>query len=453
MVSGIPKRVRAVSVYVFMILLLGPRVERIQAMAPVERQVLPNGLILLSGEDHSLPLVTMQVLVDAGSRKDPPGEEGLAHLTANGLLLGTTSRTMATMNEELDFIGASLVITTGRDFITLTLRVLKKDLERGFGLLREALTQPSFPGEEIRKEVAKTLAGIESTEENPMEVAEKAFRKALFGGSPYGHPVEGTRESLARLRREAAVGFWSTYYHPNNTVLAVVGDITDQEVKSKLIPGLSQWPKGQIPKELFNMTFEKGPKTLVIDKNIAQANIVLGNGGVSRGNPDYYALTVTNQIFGGGGFGSRLMEEIRVKRGLAYSVASFFDAGTYPGSFQVVLQTKNASAREAISLVLQEMNRIRQEPVSEEELERAKKYLTGSFPLRLDSQAKLVRFMAQTEYYGLGWDYPERYPALIGSVTKEEILRVANAYMHPESYVLVVVGNIKEAGLSGSAGK
>jgi len=154
-----------------------------------------------------------------------------------------------------------------------------------------------------------------------------------------------------------------------------------------------------------------------------------------------------NYILGGGGFSSRLIDEIRVKRGLAYSVASFFDPGRYPGSFQIVLQTKNASAREAIALSVQEMERIQKEPVSEKELEGAKKYLIGSFPMRLDTQGKLVNFLGQVEYFGLGLNYPSTYPSIIQAVTREDVLRVAKTYLHPESIILVVVANLNEAGL------
>jgi zinc protease len=154
-----------------------------------------------------------------------------------------------------------------------------------------------------------------------------------------------------------------------------------------------------------------------------------------------------NYILGGGGFSSRLVEEIRIKRGLAYSVMSYFDAGKYPGSFQIVLQTKNSSAREAISIALQQMERIRKDSVSDKELEGAKKYLIGSFPLRLDTQGKLASFITAVEYHGLGFDYASRYPSLIQSVTKEDVLRVAQKYLFPEKTILVVVGNLKEAGL------
>ena len=417
------------------------------AMPPVQRTVLPNGLVFLVSEEHSLPFVTLELLINSGSWKDPSGQAGLSSLTAKALLLGTSKRDAAAIHEELDFMGTSLNASSGRDYTAVTLRVLKKDLDKGLDLFMEVLTQPAFPEKEIQREVEKTLAGIQSAEDQPDEVAEKAFEKALFGTGPYGHPVEGTKESLPRLTRDDIVRFHSTYYHPNHSILTVVGDITAQEVKAKVLARFEKWPSGKIAETPVVTTFAEGQKTLKIDRPITQANIILGHGGVRRDNADYYALTVMNYILGGGAFSSRLMDEIRNKRGLAYSVASFFDPGKYPGSFQIVLQTKNTSAREAISLSLQQMELIRKELVSEKELEAAKRYLIGSFPMRFDTQGKLVNFLTQVEYYGLGADYPERYPSLIQSVTREEVLRVAQKYLHPENHILVVVANLKEAGM------
>ena len=419
----------------------------LEAMPPVQRMILSNQLVLLASGEHSLPFVTVQLLVDSGSRKDPSGEEGLSYLTAKSLLHGTSKRTINQINEDLDFMGASLSSSSGRDYSTLTLKVLKKDLDKGFDLFMEVLTQSIFPEEEIKRETEKTLAAIQSEEDQPEEVAEKAFLKALFLSSPYGHPVEGTKESVPKLNREEALRFYHSYYHPNNAILTIVGDITEHEIKTKLVPRLEKWSKGEIPKVPFVNTFEREQKTVKINRPITQANIILGNAGVSRENPDFYALTVMNYILGGGGFASRLMEVIRNKRGLAYSVASFFDPGKYPGSFQVVLQTKNPSAREALSLALQQMERIQKELILEKELEAAKKYLIGSFPMRFDTQGKLANFLSQVEYYGLGLNYPEKYSSLIGSITREEVLRVAKKYLHPKQYVLVIVANLKEAGL------
>ncbi len=436
-------RIFAILLSLFVVMVQCPA----QAMPPVQRLVLPNQLVLLTSEDHSLPFVTLQLLVDSGSRRDPPGQEGLASLTAKGLLLGTSKRNVTQINGDLDFIGAALNASSGRDYANVNLRVLKKDLEQGLDLFFESITQPTFPEEEIRREIEKTLAAIQSDEDRPGEVGEKEFQKALFLQSPYGHPVEGTKESLPKLRREDLLQFFQAFYHPNDAILVVVGDMTPDEVKDRLLPRLEKWPAREVPKESFKIAFASGPKAIKIDRAITQANIILGHEGVSRGNPDYYPISVRNSIFGGGGFASRLTEEIRNKRGLAYDVGSFFDPGKYPGSFQIVLQTKNESAREAISLSIQQMERIRKLPVSAKELEAAQKYLIGSFPMRFDNQTKLSNFLSQVEYYGLGLDYPDKYPSLIKAVTAEEVLRVAKSYLHPENYLLVVVANLKEAGM------
>jgi zinc protease len=423
------------------------------AMPPVQKIVLSNGLVLLFSEDHTLPFVTLQLLINCGARRDPPGEEGLSHLTARALPLGTTAgRTSSDINEELDSMGASLAASSGRDYTIVNFRSLKKDLDKGLRLFMEVITGAAFPREEIEREVKKTLAAIQSSEDQPGEVAERAFRKALFLSGPYAHPIEGTKESVKGITREKIMHFYRAFYHPNNAIITIVGDVTAEDVKARISPLLEEWKRGEAPSASQGSTFAKGPKTVKIDRKITQANIILGNEGISRQNPDFYALSVMNYVLGGGGFASRLVEEIRDKRGLAYSVTSFYDSGKYPGSFQVVLQTKNASARDAISLVLEEMERIRVNPISEKELDGAKNYLIGSFPLRLDTQAKLATFLNQLEYFGLGLEYPEKYPSLIRSVTREEVQRVAKTYLHPDTYILVIVADLNETGLGSGAG-
>jgi zinc protease len=417
----------------------------VHAMPSVQKIALPNQLVLLVSEEHSLPMVTIQILIHSGSRQDPVGKEGLANLTSNSLLLGTLKHSITALNEELDFMGASLDTSCSRDYAILSLRILKKDLYKGFNLLTEVLMQPTFPKNEIEKEIQRTLGAIKSSEQKPMEVAEKSFRKALFLGSPYGHPVEGTQDSLSKLTKEEVIQFYGTFYHPNNAIMSIVGDITIDDIKEKIIPRLTEWPASKIQKEEVVTRFAKGPEVVKIDRNISQANIILGQPGISRENPDYYALTVMNYILGGGGFASRLLEEIRNKRGLAYSVTSFFDAGKLPGSFQIVMQTKNPSAREAIDIALQQLKLILKERVSEKELEGAKKYFIGSFPMRFDTQMKLAGFLVQLEYYHLGLDYFDKYSSLINTVTSENMLRTAKKYLHPENYILVVVANLKEA--------
>jgi zinc protease len=332
--------------------------------------------------------------------------------------------------------------------MSVSLKVLKKDLSQGFTLLMDTLMQPTFPEEELRREIQRTLGAIKSEEEDPGDLAEKEFDKGVFSATPYGHPVMGTEESLARLTRIDLVTFHDSFFRPNDTILVVVGDITPDEIRKNLVQTLDTWSPKTKPGFSHEFAPVPGEKTLTIDRAITQANIVLGNPGPKRNNPDFFPMAVMNYILGGGGFSSRLLTEIRAKRGFAYSVHSAFDFKKYSGSFSVSLQTKNESAREAISVVLEEIRKMQQQPVTDKELEGARKYLTGSFPLRLDTQAKLAVFLAQVEYYGLGADYADTYGSHIRAVTREDIQRVAKKYLNPDNYLLVVVGNLKEAGLA-----
>ena len=418
----------------------------LHALPPVERSLLSNGLVFLTCREPSLPFVTIHLLIDAGSSKDPKGREGLADLTSRVVTLGTATRSAAEISDTLDYMGASLMAGANKDFSTLSLRILKKDLDRGLTLLMEVLREPTFPVDEVRREKIKKLAAIQSDEDRPGHVAQKAFDKRLFGDGPYGHPTEGTKESVAELGQEDVARFFRDYYLPNNSILAVVGDVEAASI-DRLKGLMEAWPKGILPAAKESKGIAEAGGTIAINRPVTQSNIIVGHGGINRGNPDYYPVSVMNYILGGGGFSSRLTEEIRNKKGLAYSVQSFFDARRSPGPFEIVLQTKNASGRDAIALALEGMRLMQGQPVSEKELEGAKKYLVGSFPLRLNTQRKIAAFLTLVEYFGLGLDYPERYPSLINAVSREDVLRVAREYLHPDRYILVVVADLKQAGV------
>jgi zinc protease len=230
--------------------------------------------------------------------------------------------------------------------------------------------------------------------------------------------------------------------------MSVVGDISRVELKELLNKHLGQWKQKTIPSVPFpGISVNNSPTVIKVNKDLTQANIILGHLGISRDNPDYYATLVMNYILGGGGFASRLMDNIRDNKGLAYDVHSSFSANKLSGSFQAGLQTKNESANAAIDEVLREMERIRTEPVSDKELQDAKSYLTGSFPLRIDSNSKIAGFALAVEVNSLGLDYVDRYPSIINAVTQEDILRVARKYLDTKNYVLVVVGNLDKAKL------
>lgn len=421
------------------------------AAAPLaERQVLENGLTLLVRSSPALPIVTIKATVQAGSLWESKEHAGLANLTALLLTRGTTTRTAAQIDESVDFIGASLSSSAGRDFSEVDLTLLKKDIPQGLALLADVLLHPAFEQGEIARKAQELRAALRKRQEDPSEVAEEAFNELVFGSHPYGRPLEGSDASLAAITRDEIMGFHRDHYTPERIFVTVVGDVDRSEITNQIRAVLGSWPKG---KGTVKRATEPAPlqeKIVVkkVDRRLAQANIILGHQGIRRDNPDFYALTVMNYILGGGGFSSRLVERIREQKGWAYDVSSQFAPGLERGSFQVALQTKNDTAGPAVREVVRELQRIREQGVTDQELADAKAYLIGSFPLRLDTNAKLAGLISVVEYYKLGMDYADRYRTVIEGVSKEDILRVARTYLRPEGYVLVVVADQAKAALS-----
>lgn len=435
---------RALGFCLCIILLAAPRV---QALPSVEKQVLANGLTLLTAREKSLPAVTVQIMIDAGAWRDPPDTPGLANLTAESLLLGTPTHSAAEIHRRFEFMGTEVSVSCGRDVMVARLRTLTEHLAESMALFTACLRRPAFPPSEVRRK-AETIAGtIAAEEDQPSLVARKAFMHHLYRSGPYGHPPKGRQAALGRMTAEDVAGFHARFYRPGQTIVAVVGDVTAETVTQAIASRLKAWETGSRENSTATVRFLQKPRTVTVDRDIAQAHIRIGHGGIARNNDDFHAVTVMNHILGGGGFGSRMVQRIRVEEGLAYSVSSRFAARRYPGSFQVVLQTRNASARRAMEIVLAEMKRIRTEPVGATELETAKQYLIGSFPLQLASQSGLADFLCRAAFYGLGLDYPAQHPRLIRAVQAEDVQRAARTYLHPERVLRVIVGNLEQAGL------
>jgi len=413
------------------------------ALAP-KRSILDNGLVLLTSQQRSLPMVSIELLIEAGSRYD--NEEGVANLVARLLTYGTKRRSALQISDTVDFIGASLSASCGEDAASVSLTILKKDLATGLDLLADILTASTFPQEEIDRQKQAVIAGIKAREESPGSIAQRRFAAALYPQSPYGRPVEGNEASVKAISQASLQEFYQRFYRPNRAIMAVVGDISQDELIRALNQSLRSWTKGEPRGNPLVPSTIGEAQVIRVNKDLTQANIILGQQGISRENPDYYAIQVMNCILGGGGFSSRAMDAIRNERGLAYSVYSYFSAERSRGSFELVMQTKNETALEAIRLAQTEIRRIREESVTDQELSDAKDYLIGSFPLRLDTNRRVASFLVQVEFYQLGLDYPERYSDLIRKVTREDVERVARQYLHPEKLITVVVGNQKKIG-------
>jgi zinc protease len=427
------------SLLLFVGLLVSPGLGQ-TAMTP-HRSLMNNGMVLLTSEQRTLPMVSIEMLIHAGARYDLPKQDGLANLAAELITEGTKRRSALQISESLDFLGASLSARSGEDLASISLTVLKKDLPAGLELLAEVLTSAVFPQEEIERQKNAVIASIRAKQEQPGEIAEMRFAAAVFPQTRYGRPVEGTEASVKAIPQASLREFYQRYYRPNRSIMAIVGDISHQEMTEALNQAFRSWGKGEPPPNPLALPAAQESGTIRVNKDLTQANLILGQRGVGRENPDYYALQVMNYILGGGGFSSRAMDSIRNQRGLAYSVYSYFSAEKGHGIFQFVMQTKNETALQAIDIAKEEIRRMRQTPVSDAELNDAKDYLTGSFPLRFDTMGKVANFLAQVEYFKLGLDYPERYPDLIRKITIDDIRRVAQKYLEPEKMITVIVGN------------
>ena len=223
--------------------------------------------------------------------------------------------------------------------------MLKKDLEKGIGLFTEIVVHPSFPKADVDGQKDDIIGAPRAKEDEPLEVASLAFDKALFAGTPYAGPIEGTEKSVAALTIEDISKFYTAYYRPNNSVLVVGGDITLHEVKTLMVPALTEWQAAEVPQPSFRKEFPEGAVNVAIDKPVSQATIIIGCPALERASEDYYPFQVMNQILGSGDLSSRLMTEIRIKKGLAYGVESYLSARKQLGSFRVIIQTKDSSAK------------------------------------------------------------------------------------------------------------
>jgi zinc protease len=414
-----------------------------------QRYVLPNGLTWLFSQQTDLPLVTINLTIKAGALFDPPQKEGLASLTASLLRYGTQTRTAQQIAEGMDFLGASFSTGADRDVARINLTVLKKDLPEALKIFQDVLLNPRFASQELQPMVKRLQGTLKSQEDEPGIVASRAFRRAVYGDYPYGFPEIGTAATLMKIATYDLFKFHRQYYHPNNAILTIVGDLTQAEAQHIVEEFFGGWKSAELPKPPPPPSPRLTKPTVVkIDKDITQANIILGDIGIKRANPDFYAFQIMNYILGGGGFSSRLMDNIRENRGLVYNVHSSYEPGLEAGPFDISLETKNASGGQAVNETLKELDRIRSELISEKELTDAKSYLIASFPMKMDSNAKRAALMGYVELYGLGLDYPWHYPDVLNKITRDDVLNVARKYLDPDHYALVVVGKQKDIQLN-----
>jgi zinc protease len=411
------------------------------AAAPIaHREVLPNGIVLLVAERPAVPIVAVRALVQAGAVHDPPDRAGLANLTGALLTRGTTKRTGPELDSAIEFVGGSLEAGAGRDSIGASLRVLKPDLGLGLDLLSEVILSPTFPPDEVTRKIGEIQASIKRSEEDPGAVAARALARLVFPSHPYGLPVEGTRESVARLTRDDVVKFHRERFRPDATVVAVVGAVTVDEARREVLGRFGSWARPASPLPgVPTASAGREPREEVIPRDLTQATIMLGRQAIRQTDPDYFALVVASYVLGGGS-ASRLYTRVREEGGLAYSVYSYVSPSKYGSAFFVSAQTRISEVPKVRTLLNTELARMTREPPSDAELSLAKAYLVGSFPLRLDTSAKVADFVSAIEEQGLGLDYADRYKERVARVTAREVQRAAQRFFIPETFNRIVVG-------------
>ncbi len=404
------------------------------------RRRLPSGATLLTLSRPHLPVVAVEIDLAAGAARDPAMLPGLASLTADLLDEGTTDHTGQEIAEALESMGAALAISTSHDATHLSLHVLKRYLPAALDLIVELLRTPAFRDDDVARIKKETRAALIAGEQEPNTVAGRAYRHAAYGDHPYGHPADGTVESVAKITADDCRRFHQRLYHPEAMVVSMVGAIDAQEAATLWNARLTGWAARPEPLPSLPPTPPTHPQRIQLDRPFTQTTLILGEAGVRRDAPDFFATLVMNHILGGGGFGSRLTTELRERLGLVYSIGSWFSLPMERGLFTIQLATKNASAKEAETAVREVVRHLHDDGPTDAEVADAEAYLTGSFPLRLDTSAKIASYLIFMERHHLGLDYLRRFPALVSAVTRDQVAAVARAHLDPDGLIVVAVG-------------
>jgi zinc protease len=416
----------------------------------VRSETFPNGLKVLLVENPSLPTVSLNASVLAGSRYDSEAKAGLAIMASRLLDEGTEKRNSLEIADAIESVGGAIESDGSFERIMVSAGVLSKDIDLGLELLSDLLMRPTFPQEFVEKEKERTLAEIESAQDRPQVVAGWAFNELVYQNHPLHRPSHGYPHTVSRISREDLKNFHHEYFVPNNVILSIVGDFRVGELLPKIEQAFGSWSARPIGIPNYpDPVRQKEKREKFINMPAQQLNIYLGHLGVKRTNPDFYALQVLDTILGGGaGFTARIPRRLRDELGLAYTTFASITmtAGADPGRFISFIGTSPENMKLATEGLLNEIRRIIDEPVTQEELQDAKDYLTGSFVFAFESSPQIARFLVHAEVYGLGFDYIEKYPEYVRGITVEDVARVAKKYLDSENYTLVVVGPVAENG-------
>lgn len=410
-----------------------------------ERIVLDNGLVVYLLEDHELPIVTITATIRTGGWLDPADKVGLAAMTGAAMRTGGGGGLSAEqVDAELEQFAGDIHIGIGRQSGSASLDVLRKDLNRGLEIFAGLIRSPAF--EPARLELAKlqALDGIRRRQDSPGSIVSREFSKALYGGD---HPSarETSVASITRLTRQDLVAFHRNTIHPNGMLLGVTGDFTKDEMLASLRKVFGDWQKGTVPElKIPDVPEPDLAQSAVrfINKDTSQTHLRVGHLSIKESDPDYVALAIANDILGGSSFRSRLFNDVRTKRGLAYSVGSRLLTGMHDqGVWMLRAETKLISTQDVIERFVANMERMRQEPVTDAELAEAKEAYVNSFVFSFASPSAIVSRLMELEYDGLPKDFLQQLRTQVIQLTKDDVLAAAKKHLHPDRLKIIAVGS------------
>jgi len=406
----------------------------------IERVVSPKGIEAWLVQDRSVPVISLQFAFHGGAALDPAGKEGLSNLVAGLLDEGAGNLDSQAFQRRLEDSAVSLSFNASLDSFGGSLRTLKRNEAVGFDLLRMALNEPRFDASAVDKVKTQTRAWLSGAAENPRRIAGRVLSRAAFGDHPYGRSTEGTRASVEGLTRADLENFVKQRFARDRLVIGVVGDITPAQLSDRLDALFGGLPASSAPVALPTVVPALTGQVYVVEKKIPQSVVTFAQAGLSRQDPDYYIAYVMNQAFGGGGLGSRLMEEVRDKRGLAYGVYTSLAPYDFSALYSGSVATQNDRVGESIDIIRAEWARLRDQGLTEKELADTKTYLTGSFLTNIDSTGRMASLLVGIQLEKLGIDYLDKRNSLIEAVTLADVSRVAQRLLEPAKLAFVVVG-------------
>lgn len=403
-----------------------------------------KGMEVWQVEDRTLPMIAMSAALPAGSAYDPPGKAGLAVFAASLLDEGAGTMNSGAFHAALSDRAIRLSVSPGRDYMTISLVTLTAHAKEAFSLLGLALSQPRFDADAVARVRAQILASLQESEQDPASVAARGFFREFFHGHSYGHAVDGEAVSIAAIDAADIKGFAHAQWVRSGVKIAVSGDVDAATLKTLLASAFGKL-SGKAPAPIREARNMGAPGVHVIPMPVPQPNALFGLPGIKRSDKDFIPAYVANYILGGGGFSSRLMNDVREKRGLTYGISTSMQPYRHAGLFVGQVASKKASMSETVAVLRQTMKTFAAKGATGKELADAKTYLTGSFPLAFDSNVGIAAQLNTFQTSGLPVDYVQKRNALIEAVSLDDIKRVARRLFDPSRLTVVVAGELPKA--------